>query len=99
MDIRKQIGLKLPKEMIAEVDKARGMVSRTSWIEQAIQEKLGKSIEVWVALPKPSVTPPLKPPLPVAEVQPSFKQEKRRRPVYNAPSCDPDMREEEPALD
>jgi metal-responsive CopG/Arc/MetJ family transcriptional regulator len=46
---RDRTSLRLNAELIARIDKARikriGVVSRNTWIEEAIQEKLAREIE------------------------------------------------------
>jgi hypothetical protein len=40
---RRPVPLRLPEELVARVDAARGDVSRTRWIERALEAALGGS--------------------------------------------------------
>jgi hypothetical protein len=76
---RKQIGLKLPVETIEAVDQARGLVSRSAWILDAIARKLevstsagplqGLQEEALSDLRFKAPIPSSKPPLPVASAR------------------------------
>lgn len=88
--------------LIERVDAVRGDVPRVRWIEQAIRQRLGKVPEGspivearetradQEARPASRSAGSSPAPPPSVEVEPLFKEERKRRRFAEAPSFDPD---------